>query len=151
MENEPEIREEIRKEVRKKMSLKWKILIGILAALVLVVLKLGPQNIYNYIRTAPDGFFEVEPTGEDYASVKDYYGLSSRVAIPDTFQGKSVDTIDIWAFIDNKVLTDVEIPDSVGLICQSAFQNCKNLRQVTFGRNVFAIKSKAFMNCSKLE
>ena len=32
MENEPEIRE----EARKKMSLKWKILIGILAALVLV-------------------------------------------------------------------------------------------------------------------
>ena len=43
------------------------------------------------------------------------------------------------------------IPDQVKVIDESTFDTCKNLKKVTFGKNITAIGDGAFANCTALE
>ena len=71
--------------------------------------------------------------------------LITNLVIPDT-----VTTIGAYAFYNYTSLTSVEIPDSVTKICERAFAYCKDLTNVVIGENVSSIGWGAFCYCDGL-
>lgn len=51
----------------------------------------------------------------------------------------------------NSSIENVIIPDQVKVIDESTFDTCKNLKKVTFGKNITTIGDGAFANCTALE
>ena len=94
------------------------------------------------------------------------------IAIPSTYNNKSVTKMKNEAFKNNTLLKYVIIPDSIDSVAycvfdssrnlkkvkinaktvgQYAFINCSNLESVELGSNVEKIISNAFMSCNKLK
>lgn len=48
-------------------------------------------------------------------------------------------------------ITEMVIPDIITEIGASAFEDCKDLKSVTFGKGITALDAQAFMGCSALE
>ena len=61
------------------------------------------------------------------------------------------DNICDYAFFDNQNLKNVILPDSVKSIGNSAFSGCSALTSVTIGKNVKSIGIYAFFNCLSLK
>ena len=61
------------------------------------------------------------------------------------------DNICDYAFLDNQNLKNVILPDSVKSIGNSAFSGCSALTSVTIGENVKSIGIYAFFNCLSLK
>ena len=61
------------------------------------------------------------------------------------------DSICDYAFFDNQNLKNVIMPDSVKSIGNSAFSGCSALTSVTIGKNVKSIGIYAFFNCLSLK
>ncbi len=74
-----------------------------------------------------------------------YLGEEERVIIPDT-----VTEIGASSFESAPTVKELVIPESVKLIGENAFLNCKELRSITLG-GVETIDSAAFRGCEKLE
>lgn len=74
-----------------------------------------------------------------------------HVVIPDTYMGKPVTAIDMYAFMDRPNLVSVTIPDSVTVIAGKAFENCTALEEVKFSSNLKEIGGWAFYNCTSLK
>lgn len=75
---------------------------------------------------------------------------SSDVVIPQTYQDGPVTEIDENAFICNKTITSVIIPDSVEKIGTYAFGDCPKLQRAEIGSGVKEIGSNIFNNCEAL-
>ena len=71
--------------------------------------------------------------------------LITEIVIPD-----SVTSIGNYLFYNCSKLTSVTIPDSVTRIGDYAFYGCSSLTSVTIGNSVTSIGGGAFNNCSKL-
>ena len=51
---------------------------------------------------------------------------------------------------DNDELISVELPNSLNIINNSAFENCSKLSEIKFPNNLSAINDRAFANCKRL-
>ena len=71
------------------------------------------------------------------------YGAEA-VVIPDTIDGKSVTSIDWYAFYGCENLKSITIPNSVTSIGLSAFSGCSNLTSVTIPDSVTSIGYEAW-------
>lgn len=71
-----------------------------------------------------------------------YGGNSAIVGIPE-----GVKTIGAACFKDNRIITAVNLPNSLTCIDSDAFRNCQGLKVVTGGDNVEHIGDRAFMGC----
>ncbi|MBO7281774.1 MAG: leucine-rich repeat domain-containing protein, partial [Alistipes sp.] len=71
--------------------------------------------------------------------------LVTDLTIPD-----SVTTVGGWAFSGCSSLTSVTIPDSVTTIGRWAFRSCDSLTSVTIGDSVTSIGEEAFRSCASL-
>jgi len=97
----------------------------------------------------PVQLFEYELGEDNSAIITAYNGNSSYVNIPDKIEGHNVTAIGDYAFCEKKI-TYVDIPETVTLIGQSAFERCEHLRTVNLSKNITAIEGYAFYNCINL-
>ena len=74
-----------------------------------------------------------------------YDGIDSIVDIPD-----GVEKIGEGAFCDNKIITEVTMPDSVLFIEKDAFEECIKLKTVKFSGKLERIENSAFRKCKAL-
>ena len=93
------------------------------------------------------------------ASVTNYTGADTIVAIPSTVSKESTNTategtdyivtsIGSDAFMMKSSITSITIPDSVTSIGQSAFYGCSSLTSITIPNSVTSINDGAFQYCS---
>ena len=59
--------------------------------------------------------------------VKSYAGSATSLTIPDKIEGMTVTEIGEEAFMDNKKLVSIDLPDTITVIRARAFKNCSNL------------------------
>lgn len=65
------------------------------------------------------------------------------------FEGEYPDSVAIY--LNNKLITDLDIPGSYGYLGRAVFVNNKNLRGVNIGEGVTSVNAYAFAGCSNLE
>lgn len=89
---------------------------------------------------------------EERAWVEGFDNLFSptKVKIKKKYKGFPVTLIKRGAFEDCSTLVSVTLPDSVTKIDVSAFENCKNLKKIDFGKNLQTLKYRAFFGCRQL-
>ena len=98
-------------------------------------------SAYTYV-TLNDGTVEI--TG--------YKGKRRYLTIPDSIDGKTVSSIGKDAFKGNKRLREVTFPTGLVYIQDSAFEEVKNLRKITFtGDRLAEIGKTAFFECTALQ
>lgn len=73
------------------------------------------------------------------------------VEIPAIYNGKPVTEIGAWAFNNCKNLTDITIPESIISFGHRAFRNCKSLTSVHIPYGVTVIRQATFSGCESLE
>ena len=114
-------------------------------------------NDYDFIATEnvtlKAEYVDNTSEGELYIDTDDgqtYYvaGVGSwkgnTLVIPDTYNGKPVNAVATGAFLGNKDIINLTIPDTVTAISDKAFGNCSNLKNVTLPHNYTKIAYDAF-------
>ena len=99
--------------------------------------------------------YEVINISSNEVGIKSYIGTnsSSTLIIPEYINGKKVVEICPYAFANNfnddETITDIIIPSSINIIGTSAFENCSNLKTISFSSNskLSKIDKNAFYGC----
>ena len=75
----------------------------------------------------------MELTVNEYGgyTVTDYDGKAASIAIPETYNGKTITRISAWAFKDCTGITSVSVPSGVTVIDTGAFYGCSSLNELT--------------------
>ncbi len=94
--------------------------------------------------------FALNDDGKSYYVSDCNQDASFSLAIPSTYNGKSVTGIGEDAFCYCKSLTSITIPDSVKSIGNGAFYDCINLTTITIPDSIMSIGSEAFSHCKSL-
>ncbi|MCD7728622.1 MAG: leucine-rich repeat protein [Clostridia bacterium] len=76
---------------------------------------------------------------------------SSKVEIPDTYNGLPVTAVADNAFANNTVIVIIIIGKNVTSVGNNAFYGCTAVNSINFGTNVASIGESAFSGCSSLE
>lgn len=88
----------------------------------------------------------------DYDNAKyliGYVGTQSKLVLPGSCNGDSY-SIYRYAFMDNSMISSVEIPKGVSRIGREAFESCLFLRSITISKSVKDIGNLAFNLCPSL-
>ncbi len=90
-------------------------------------------DVYTY----NDFHYEIRSDYDDdyneirYISITYYCGNEENIEIPSEINGLPVTDIEYKAFCENEIIKSVTIPSSVTSVGDMAFENCKNLAQIT--------------------
>ena len=78
---------------------------------------------------------------------------SSRIVIPNTYDGKAVSEVGRFGFDNgsNTVLKEVVISEGIKIIGEKAFSGCSALTSVTIPDSVTTIGNGAFSGCTSLQ
>ena len=76
-----------------------------------------------------DGDFEYARNETGLTLVK-YNGSDASVSVPDAVQGMTITIIGESAFMDNKTLVSIDLPDTVVVIEARAFKGCTSLSKM---------------------
>ncbi|MBQ8287973.1 MAG: leucine-rich repeat protein [Clostridia bacterium] len=106
---------------------------------------------YNPDEANPASDFEYEVGEDGGITITKYIGTDTDVVIPEKIEGKSVTRIGENAFLNNNTMVSIVIPNTVIMICQSAFQSCGVLKTADLSDNLTQIEYGAFVNCQSLE
>jgi len=101
----------------------------------------------------PESDFQIDwdPNVKDGVIITKYIGTKKEVRIPPSIQNYPVTSIGKEAFLENRNITSVIIPNSVTSIrAGGAFAVCTNLTSVTIPNKVTTIESFAFQSCTSL-
>ena len=96
----------------------------------------------------PSDFKYIENNGIVY--IVNYLGTRPDVVIPEKINDVEVTVILQNAFLDNKFIKSVIIPDTVTEIRVSAFDGCESLVSVVLPKNLTKIEACTFANCTNL-
>ena len=86
-----------------------------------------------------------------YAEVVGYDGTATTIYIADEYNGLPVKNIYKAAFINNRTIVAVVIPNSIISIGEDAFCNCVALEIVITGEGLASIGDYAFSRSSRLK
>lgn len=107
-----------------------------------IPVKYSDGPLYSYIDNG-DGTITITDIADDVE-------IAGTLAIPETYDGKTVTGIGDSAFEGNNKLTNVSLPDTITSIGEKAFANCKNISVFEIPDGVEEL-DKTFMGCTSLE
>lgn len=111
-------------------------------------------DICGYKIESPDSQgleFVKSNNGTNYAVKSIGSCTDKNIIIPNTYEGLPVVGVLPEAFMGNKTITSVVIPDNVILIYESSFMECTALENVEIGNSLKGIWECAFGNCTNLK
>ena len=94
--------------------------------------------------------FEFSDNGRGYTLVKCNEYAEKILNIPSEYDGKPVTEISENAFMDNKYIEELIVPDSVKYIGARAFKNCTALEKAYIGKSVTELSEEVFYGCISL-
>ena len=80
-----------------------------------------------------------------------YNGTDANVVIPQTYNGKPITQIGMYAFRGNTSITTVYMPDTITSISHYAFESCSGLIAINISTAASYIGLYTFQNCSSLK
>ena len=100
------------------------------------------DNLSNYI---------VNENGNAIIGIKDK--TATEYVIPEKINGITIDKIEQEVFKDNKNIVSVSIPKTMRYIEKAAFENCENLKTVTFAEDTeeLNLRMDVFKDCTSIE
>ena len=133
----------------KKVSRKKKLVCTMLVVLIScwsITISYGEENLQcHYIKTGTQ-----EATLYKYIS-----GAETNVVIPQAVQLEenwhTVTAISREAFLNQKSIYSVQLPNTIKNIHQGAFQGCTQLKNVSLPQNLTFLGGAAFQQCTNLE
>lgn len=108
-------------------------------------------QVVEKLTYAEDLNFELNYANQTYSVANNNEYTGKYVAIPSTYMGLPVVEIEASAFLGNKDIRCVILPDSITEIGKFAFKNCISLAQISFPNSLFAIWEGAFYGAKKLQ
>lgn len=122
---------------------------------------IGEPGIYAQDWCEAHGFeyrpYETDPQWFEWSELDDgtlritkYTGSDERVFIPASIEGKTVSEIGTAAFMTNKTLVAIAIPEGVTTLGGSAFERCSHLREARLPTGLIKIGGFAFSDCPEL-
>lgn len=102
-----------------------------------------PVSVY----AEDDGFQIVLNSGRETAYIQKYTGTAENVVIPShTKSGVPITSIEMDAFLGNKYIKSVTVPETVKVIEQNAFYGCTNLFNISLPDSLERIEWNVFKN-----
>jgi len=112
--------------------------------------KLAKLKLCN-LNELEDFSFKVGKSEDIYAiALNHYYGNSKKVVIPSFIGNIPITSIKSCAFIGNKKVKHIILPEKLNIIKGHAFYGCTNLQDICFPESLTSIEYSAFQNCEKL-
>lgn len=109
------------------------------------------QKVTTTEKVTSTNNFKYELIDNGNVEITGYIGRETKINIPSNINGNKVTSIGKRAFIENTVLLDVTIPNTINNIDDSAFYGCSNLKSITIPNSVTYIGWGAFGFCTNLE
>lgn len=97
--------------------------------------------------TLKDGDFGYELFENNTAIINAYYGSAEIVTVPDKVDGMTVVGIGL-AFKDNKTVKKVNLPNTIKNIYVDTFHNCTSLEEVNLPDELEYVGQSAFKDCA---
>lgn len=141
------------KKYKGGINMKKKLIIGVIAAIVLLcgIVILNTPRFYLEYEVSDYYMANGQIYDEDCIRIKNCKNYVVMAKIPDKIEGLPVREIDQSAFMDKKLLTYVDISDSVKVVDNYAFCNCTSLKKINLPKSIKYIGNSAFMECKKLK
>ncbi|MBO4692868.1 MAG: leucine-rich repeat domain-containing protein [Clostridia bacterium] len=125
--------------------------IALVTALLLAIIPVGIFTVSAGPATYGDFgyYYNYEGERRNGVEIGYYHGDGGEVIIPDKIEDYPVKTIG-YAFMGNKKITGVKIPDGVTNIVYGAFIGCSGLEKVELPSKIKSIEENTFMGCESL-
>lgn len=117
---------------------------------IAVLMILSILSAGNFSASVTSDGFTVTPLSEDTAEISGYTGEGGNVAIPEKIGDYTVVSVGENAFLKNKNIDSLSIPESVTSIGKSAFAG-SYIKSVTMENGVVTLSDNAFRECVYLE
>ncbi len=102
------------------------------------------------VAESPEGDFIYQDWGPKIVLITGYQGPGGQVKIPAHLGGADRIEIHADAFQSNETITYLEIPETVALIGEFAFRNCKGLEEARVYAENCLLQKGTFKGCSNL-
>lgn len=87
---------------------------------------------------------------DTHVAIRRFRGIARKVVIPEEIEGKEVRKIEKKAFLSNKNVHEIVLPETVEEIGDWAFAHTENLRSITIPRRDFQKGKELFLGCNRL-
>lgn len=131
--------------IMKKFS---KITVSIISVVLMAVLSLNAVFAETYFE---DDNFRFVRNGNNTIKIVKYINNNPDMEIPEKIFGDTVVEIVPYAFLDNKIITSAQIPNTVNKIGDFSFGRCENLESIVLPFGLNSIGFAAFQECTSLK
>ena len=125
-------------------------ILSILLSAALLVSVCTGFGLTSYAVTDATGKYQYKLDSNNNATVTNYLGSETEVAVPSLLDGHEVVAVGDMAFFMCNIF-EISLPNTVKTIGEAAFNGCFLLGTVRFGNALQSIGDGAFQGCSSLE
>lgn len=119
-------------------------------SLLFVILLILSMFTFAMAQETSDGFqYRIEKDG--FATITGYSGAGGELLIPSEVEGKAVTKIGNGAFVQNKTITHVLLPEGITQIGDGAFRECSEIVSIELPHSLSVLGEASFKGCAKLQ